>query len=141
MVGVRSKNNYLGYIFGSLWTMGFVSVVFLAALVTREFKRQESMKEEVVITSPSNGKLEVDLKPVEGKFYGMVWFDDNHRDRDDMPALSEDEDSMLLNTVRIKIARSQDSGYHAYPGKICQSKYISSSRTKCRKDQLPSITN
>jgi len=137
MVGVRSKNNYLGYIFGSLWTMGFVSVVFLAALVTREFKRQESMKEEVVITSPSNGKLEVDLKPVEGKFYGMVWFDDNNRDRDDMPALSEDEDSMLLNTVRIKIARSQDSGYHAYLVKFARASTSPQAEQNAEKISFP----
>jgi phage shock protein PspC (stress-responsive transcriptional regulator) len=99
MAGIRSKNNYLGYIFGGLWTIGWICIIFFIALVTREFKRQESVKEEVVITSPQSGKLAVDLKPVDGKFYGMFWFD---------------EDSMLLNTVRIKIAKSDDSNYHAY---------------------------
>jgi phage shock protein PspC (stress-responsive transcriptional regulator) len=113
MAGIRSKNNYLGYIFGGLWTIGWICIIFFIALVTREFKRQESVKEEVVVTSPANGKLAVDLKPVDGKFYGMFWFNDNDNDRE-IPGLSEDENSMLLNTVRIKIAKSDDSNYHAY---------------------------
>jgi len=137
MAGVRSKNNYLGYIFGSLWTMGFVSVVFLAAFVSREFKRQESVREEVVVTSPSNGKLDVDLKPVDGRFYGMFWFDEDDNDRHEMPALSADEDSMLLNTVRIKIARSQDSGYHVYLVKFARASNSPQAEANAEKISFP----
>jgi hypothetical protein len=40
----------------------------------------------------------------------MTWFDDD--EGNDLPALSADEDSMLLNTVRIRIVKSKDSEYH-----------------------------
>jgi hypothetical protein len=136
MAGVRSKNNYLGYIFGSLWTLGWISVIFLLAFVTREFKRQESVKEEVVVTSPASGKLMVDLKPVDGKFYGMFWFDEHDNDRE-MPALSEDEDSMLLNTVRIKLAKSEDSFYHAYLLKFARANTSPEAEANAEKISFP----
>jgi phage shock protein PspC (stress-responsive transcriptional regulator) len=135
MAGIRSKSNYLGYTFGSLWLIGLFSVIFLSGLVTREFKRQESVKNEVVITSPVNGKLAVDVKPVEGKFYGMFWFNDN--DREEMPALSENEDSMLLNTVRIKVAKSEDSGYHAYLLKFARASSPQAAEANAEKIDFP----
>jgi phage shock protein PspC (stress-responsive transcriptional regulator) len=137
MSGMRSKNNYLGYIFGSLWLIGLFSVIFLSGLITREFKRQESIKEEVVITSPSSGKMAVDLKPVEGKYYGMFWFNDNDNDRAEIPALSEDENSMLLNTVRIKIARSKDSSYHAYLLKFARANTSPQAEANAEKISFP----
>ena len=116
IVGARSGNSYLGWIFGSLWTIGIISAVFLMAHVTRQFKRVESSREEVVMNGPANGRLLVDVKPVDGRFYSLVWFDDNDNDYDrrHFPALTADEDSMLLNTVRIKLVPSKDSAYHSY---------------------------
>jgi phage shock protein PspC (stress-responsive transcriptional regulator) len=137
MAGIRSKNNYLGYIFGSLWLIGLFSAIFLTGLVTREFKRQESVKNDVVISSPVNGKLVVDVKPVDGKFYGMFWFDDHNNDRDEIPALSENEDSMLLNTVRIKIAKSEDSGYHAYILKFARANNSPQAEANAEKIEFP----
>jgi phage shock protein PspC (stress-responsive transcriptional regulator) len=107
--GVKSKNNYLGYIFGTLWIFGWVSVITLAGLVTRQFKRTGNLKEDVTITQPTNNKLQVDLGETYGRYYDMAWFDDNNND---LPALSADEDSMLLNTVRIRVVKSKDAEYH-----------------------------
>ena len=108
--GVKSKNNYLGYIFGTLWIFGWVSVITLAGLVSRQFKRTGNIKEEVTMTQPTNNKLMVDLGETYGRYYDMAWFDDDNGN--DLPALSADEDSMLLNTVRIRIVKSKDSLYH-----------------------------
>ena len=137
MAGIRSKNNYLGYIFGGLWTMGWVCMIFLVSFVTREFKRQESVKNEVLLTTPSTGKLAVEVKPVDGKFYGMFWFNNNDNDRDEIPALSENEDSMLLNTVRIKIARSEDSNYHAYVLKFARASTSPQAEANAEKISFP----
>lgn len=137
MAGVRSRNNYLGYIFGGLWTIGWVCFIFLLAFVTRQFKRQESVKEEVVITSPLNGRLAVDVKPVTGKYYSMFWFNDNDNERDAMPALSENEDSLLLNTVRIRIIRSQDSAYHGYLQKFSRAGTAPQAEANAEKISFP----
>ncbi len=112
--GARSNSSYLGWTFGSLWTIGLVSAVILAAQITRQFKRVESSREDVQMISPAGGKLLVDVKPVEGKYYNMVWFDDDDYGRDKFPSLTADEDSMLINTVRVKVVASNDSAYHTY---------------------------
>ena len=117
IAGIRSKSNYLGYAFGSLWTIGIVCAVSLAAMISRQFKRQGNLKEEVSIAQPSHGRMIVDVAPVPGRYYNMAWFNEDH---DDFPALSADEDSMLLNTVRIRIAKSSDSNFHSYTVKFAR---------------------
>lgn len=117
--GIRSKNNYLGYAFGSLWIIGWVCVITLAGLISRQFKRTGSIREEVSITQPSKGRMLVDVGEVSGRYYDLVWFDDDD-DNHDLPALSADEDSMLLNTVRLRISKSKDSEYHAYTVKFAR---------------------
>ena len=114
IVGTRSHNPYLGWIWGSLWTIGLVSAVLLASQVSRQFKRKSSAREEIALASPANGRMIVDVKPVEGKYYNMEWFSDEDFDNRNFPALTASEDSMLLNTVRIRLVPSNDSGYHAY---------------------------
>jgi phage shock protein PspC (stress-responsive transcriptional regulator) len=118
MTGARSNNSYLGWTFGSLWTIGLISAVFLGAMITKEFKRVESVQEEIQISNPANGKMEIDVMPADGRFYSLVLFDDN--DKEDFPKLSADEDSMLINTVRIKVERSDDSSFHAYMVKFAR---------------------
>jgi phage shock protein C len=88
-----------------------ISAIFLE-LITRQFKRVESVQQEIQLTDPSNSKLAVEVMPANGRFYSLVWFDDN--DKEDFPKLSADEDSMLINTVRVKVERSDDSSFHAY---------------------------
>ncbi len=107
--GIKSKNNYLGYAFGTLWIFGWVCMITLVGLISRQFKRVGNVKETVTMTQPSNGRLEVDLGETNGRFYNMMWFDETDND---LPALSADEDSMLLNTVRLRILKSKDSEFH-----------------------------
>lgn len=112
--GARSNNSYLGWTFGSLWTIGLISAIILMAQITRQFKRVESSREDVQVQNPSGGRMLVNVKPVDGKYYNMVWFDDDEFNNDKFPALTADEDSMLLNTVRVKVVASNDSSYHTY---------------------------
>ena len=37
IIGVRRGSNYLGYTFGSLWVIGLISFIFLAASISRHF--------------------------------------------------------------------------------------------------------
>ncbi len=116
IAGIRSKNNYFGYVFGSLWTIGLVSAIVLAGLISRQFKRQGSLKEDVSLSQPSQGRMIIDVADFPGRYYNMTWFDDH----EDFPALSADEDSMLLNTVRIRVVKSGDSNYHSYTVKFAR---------------------
>lgn len=103
---VKSKNPYLGYAFGSLWIVGLVSLFILIGMIARNFRTRTSINEDVAITQPSSGNMIVKVAEGKVKYYSSDWFDG------DFPFLSMNEDSMLLNTVRIKLVRSPDSSYH-----------------------------
>ena len=103
---VKSKNPYLGYAFGSLWIVGLVSLFILIGMIARNFRTRTSINEDVAITQPSSGNMIVKVSEGKVKYYSSDWFDG------EFPFLSMNEDSMLLNTVRIKLVRSPDSSYH-----------------------------
>jgi phage shock protein PspC (stress-responsive transcriptional regulator) len=57
IIGVRSRSNYLGYTFGSLWILGWISVFLLLGSVARNFRSKTSVKEELSISQPLNQKI------------------------------------------------------------------------------------
>jgi hypothetical protein len=111
IIGVRSNSNYLGYIFGSLWVIGLISLIFLAASFSRHFSTASSVNDEIELTPPTNGKLTVkmdDSKPYyidESDWMGMDW-------RHKGPFFNLTDDSLTLNTVRVDIVKSRDSAWH-----------------------------
>lgn len=103
---VKSKNPYLGYTFGSLWILGLISLFVLIGMVGRNFRIKTSVNEDVVITQPTTNSMFIKVMDGKVKYYSSDWFDS------DFPFLSLNEDSMFLNTVRLKIVKSEDSAYH-----------------------------
>lgn len=107
ITGTRSKNNYLGYAFGTLWALGWVSLFAFISLMVRHFEKRAETEEVVPINQPTTGSLELRLGRYPGRFERISWFEDEN----DGPALSPENDSLILNTVNIRIARSPDSLY------------------------------
>ncbi|PWT96033.1 MAG: hypothetical protein C5B52_16590 [Bacteroidetes bacterium] len=106
IIRVKSKSPYLGYVFGTLWIFGLISLFVLIGLVTRDFRTKTSTQQDVAVVAPSKGNLVIKVAENKEKYYGFDWFND------DYPLLSLNEDSMLLNTVRVKLVKSDDSSYH-----------------------------
>lgn len=108
MMGVKSKSPYLGYVFGSLWIIGIISFLTLASMVARDFRYvsdgDDSRYAELV--QPANGGLVIKSAGYKKKYYSYDFFEG------ELPFLSYNGDSMLLNTVRVKIVKSKDSLYH-----------------------------
>ncbi len=112
IIGARSGSNYLGYIFGSLWVVGLISLVFLVASFSRHFSTVSSADDTIELTAPVNGMLTVkmdDSKPYyiddTDDWMGMNW-------RHKGPFFAFTEDSLTLNTVRIDVVKSPDSAWH-----------------------------
>ncbi|MBX3256963.1 MAG: PspC domain-containing protein [Chitinophagaceae bacterium] len=103
---VRSKNPYLGYTFGSLWIIGLISVFILIGMVVKNFRVLDNVEENIAISQPSKENMVIKVAGGKIKYYTSDWFDN------DFPFLSINEDSMLLNTVRINVIKSTDSAYH-----------------------------
>jgi phage shock protein PspC (stress-responsive transcriptional regulator) len=104
IMGVRSTKKYLGFAFGGLWFIGLVCGGLLVASIARNFDARARDKQDYTIVQPATGKLIVKVPDSKVKVYGR-WFKMDG-------ILSMSDDSLFLNNVRLKIAKSTDSLYH-----------------------------
>jgi hypothetical protein len=116
IIGVRRGGNYLGYIFGSLWVIGLICFLSLIGSVSSDFRTRSGLSEEISMQAPVSGRLIVkmtDNKPIyeESDWMGINW-------PHPTPFFELNEDSLVLNTVRIRIEKSNDSAWHAHSQKL-----------------------
>ncbi len=114
IIGVRSRSHYLGYSFGSLWIVGLVSAILLSGLIARNFRSKTSVRDDIYLNQPASGKFLVKVREGNVKYYDSDWFGFDG----DLPFFSKNEDSILMNSVRLKLIRSNDSLYHVYAVKF-----------------------
>jgi phage shock protein PspC (stress-responsive transcriptional regulator) len=111
LIGVKSKNSYLGYIFGGLWFIGLVSAILLALSIANSFRTRAGVEENVNITQPQINKLYVKVSPYSNvSYFGSDWYG-IHWDHD-APFYGLTEDSLMMRTIQVKIVKSDDSIYH-----------------------------
>ncbi len=113
IIGVRSRSGYLGWTFGFLWTLGWVSAILLATSISRDFRRENGHKEaDVAITQPAHGKMIVAVSEPELEYTGRFgWIND------DSEGWDLTDDTLKLSFVKFNIRASQDSSYHVYVDK------------------------
>lgn len=104
IMGVKPGNRYLGFTFGGLWFIGLVSAGILAGSIAQNFDARARDKKEYTIAQPVTGKMVVKVPESKVKVYGR-WF------RMD-GILQMNDDSLVLNNVRLHIVKSTDSLYH-----------------------------
>ena len=118
IAGIKKRNQYLAYSWGILWTLGWVAAIMLVASVSKEFKREGYVSKEVTIAQPSQGKMKVEFKDAEGKYYPLdiafESFDDNNDNENnvDKLRLSSTDDSLLIGNISIRILKSSDQNFH-----------------------------
>ncbi|MET0298347.1 MAG: PspC domain-containing protein, partial [Flavitalea sp.] len=112
IIGTRSKNKYLGYAFGSLWIIGLISAIALFASITRNFTVRSAVETVVPVTQPTSNKMTIDVARSNVRYYNDDWFGIEWDD--DMPFYGTNADTLMLNTVRVKIDKSKDANYHVY---------------------------
>ncbi len=108
LMGIRSRRHYLGYVFGSLWIVGLICAIILTILVTKNYRVKENMEEAVPVYYPINGKLYVNVKT---DTYSNIY---RVRPKRGFPSILRGGDSLLLNSVRIDIAKSNDTLFHVH---------------------------
>lgn len=139
IMGVRSKNHYLGYVFGTLWFIGIVCAALLTGSIVRNFKSRNFVEESVAMVQPAHGKLLLDVtaNTFNYKYYSNDWFDwDN-----DWPLFGENLDSILLNTVRIDVVKSNDNDFHMTKVKFSRAKDPVIARNIAEKISFPVTQN
>jgi phage shock protein PspC (stress-responsive transcriptional regulator) len=103
---IKSKNSYLGYVFGGLWLVGWVCVIMLITAISKNFRHRTEVSQTVSITQPLKNKMTVTVSEPEVRYSGHYWWMDNDSDGWDI-----DDDSLKLSTVRLQIEQSNDSSY------------------------------
>lgn len=109
IMGVRSRNHYLGFIFGGLWAIGLISVILLSASVQKSFRASGSFEQVVSLQPVKNNKMIVDVSSQRYDYYGPDWFGAQWDDAFFTPI---SDDTVMLNTVKIEVWKSPDSQYH-----------------------------
>lgn len=112
IMGARSRNNYLGYAFGSLWVVGLICFIVFASMVLNNFRTRASVDDEINLNQPTTGKIVISVADEKVNYYGSDWFG-FHWDGD-APFYSVNEDSVMMNTVRLHVVKSKDSAYHIH---------------------------
>jgi len=111
ITGLRSRSHYLGYIFATLWIIGMFCLITLGGLVFKDFRSRQHVEQDVNLTQPSHGKLVIKALINRNNYYDNDWwFDRNWRENG--PFLIMNDDSLLVNTVRVSLMKSTDSNYH-----------------------------
>lgn len=135
IAGVRSRNHYLGYVFGSLWTIGLISFILLLGSFSRNFKTGSEKQEEVSIVQPATGKLLVDVAPNNIRYYGGDWYGIEWDD--DFPVYGINQDTLMLNTVRVNVVKSRDSMYHVHKVSFSRGRNPETARQLAEKISFP----
>jgi phage shock protein PspC (stress-responsive transcriptional regulator) len=110
IMGVRSRKHYLGYVFGSLWIIGLFCAILLGGAFFRNFKTRSAVEEKVNVSQPSNNKLFIDVSSNNVRYYGGDWFGIEWDE--DWPIYGINQDTLMLNTVRVNIVKSKDDEFH-----------------------------
>jgi phage shock protein PspC (stress-responsive transcriptional regulator) len=115
ITGIRSQRHYLGYVFATLWVVGVISFIVLGGMVMSNFRARAHSEEDFALAQPSHGSLVIRARQnVHRDYYDEDWwFGDGWNDwRHHGFFYSLSDDSILLNTIQIKVLRSDDSSYH-----------------------------
>lgn len=104
IIGAKAGSRALGFTFGGLWTLGWISATFLVAMVAQNFDARARDKQELALVQPKNNKLYFKVADSKVRVVGRWLKLDG--------LLSYDNDSLVLNNINLRIVKSPDSAYH-----------------------------
>ncbi|MBL7734597.1 MAG: PspC domain-containing protein [Chitinophagaceae bacterium] len=131
IMGVRSRNHYLGYTFGGLWVIGLFSVIMLIVMVGGSFKNKSRLDESLIfVAQPEAQRLTVavqqkDWKSNRSDIFGF--------DSESPWPINMDEDSFMLHTVRVSLVKSPDSAFHIYRIKSSRGNSVAKANAQAEK--------
>jgi phage shock protein PspC (stress-responsive transcriptional regulator) len=104
IMGVKSKNRYLGLSFTLLWVLGIVSAVLFASSFINNFRGQARDKQEYTITQPTSSKIILRVVEPKIKMYNRFYRMDGF--------VRITNDSLYLNNLKVNVTKSFDANYH-----------------------------
>ncbi len=131
---VRSQHNYLGWTFGGLWVLGWISATLFVASIVNDFRMSNYKKQaiEFAITQPLNGKMIVAVSQPELEYTGSIpWLDiDGH-------GIDITHDTLRTANIRIEdVLLSEDSFYHVDIKRYSRGRTVAEAEEKANKIQF-----
>ena len=126
---VKSKHNYMGWTFGGLWALGWVSVCCFVASLVNDFRMSNSRiaGTEMAITQPGNDRMIVTVTQPEVIYSGTLpWVDI------DGEGMDFTKDTFKLANVRIRIEQSKDDKYHVEVKKYSRGRNLADAEAKAQ---------
>jgi phage shock protein PspC (stress-responsive transcriptional regulator) len=131
LMKVKSSSNYLGWTFGGLWTLGWVSLFLFGASLGRDFSKSNYRKHtpEMSITQPVNNKLIVKVSEPEIEYSGsMPWVEI------DGEGFDITEDSLKLSNIKIRyVQKSPDDNFHIVIKKYSKGRTIAEADARAQR--------
>jgi len=135
IIGIKSRSNYLGWIFGGLWALGWVSVIMLVSTVVRETRYFEDADPITIpVIQPANKMTVLVSQPVL-EFTDKAWWVDT-----DSEGWNINEDSLKLSLVDFTVEKSNDADYHVILIKKSMGRSLTDAKTRAGQIQY-SISN
>ena len=107
IIGVRTRSSYLGWLFGGLWTLGWICMILLVTSMARDVRYPaETQPIQIPVTQTIN-KLTVMVSEPELEFTERFWWVDS-----DIRGWSLGEDTMKIAWIDLEIKQSTDADYH-----------------------------
>ena len=111
----------IGYAVATLWFVGIVAGLVLGFNITRKFSIESLQEYNIELTSPTTNKLYVEMErypmdyfsvtPGTSKFtIGSTGF--NKIELGNLPFFNVEEDSLLFNTIELRMKTSKDTLFH-----------------------------
>jgi len=131
LMKVRSQNRYLGWVFGGLWTLGWISLALFIATMGRDWSTTNSAEQQVALSQPALNKMTVRIDEPKIRYSGTFdWINDDSRDGSGWDVTN---DSLLLSNVKIRVSKSPDALYHVSLIKYSQGNNRNEARNRAEK--------
>src|SRR6185436_9583363 len=102
-----SRRSYLGWTFGFLWTLGWVSVILLATSLFRDISEDGVNETEISLTRPVSEKMILAVSEPQLEYTGRFgWMNDGGE------GWNLSSDTLKLSMIKFTVLSSKDSAYH-----------------------------
>lgn len=107
IVGAKS-NPYLGYAFGVLWLIGWVSVCLLATLMVKNFSYEATVEKTIDMKSDFKTPLVISVNEDPLRYSGTYWWLQSNAEGWDI-----NEDSLKYANIKVVFERTADTAFEA----------------------------
>ncbi|MFL5741658.1 MAG: PspC domain-containing protein [Flavisolibacter sp.] len=129
VVRARSRSRNLSWVFGGLWSIGWICAILFAISIAKDLRVHDHTEAtEIPISQPAADKMIVRVNEPEIRYSGNMWW--IHADN---TGWDISEDVMKYNNVRIIIDKSDDSLYHLRETKYSLGQSLSDAQNRASK--------